>query len=97
MPGKIPFVGRIFWKTLIVIFVLGAIAFAILVWTDVWELDRTNVVGAVISLLILSYLVHLWLLPGEYHAPEQREGPSGAEPASGDDAAPVDDASSDAP
>jgi hypothetical protein len=91
MPGKLPFVGRIFWKTLVVVFVLGAIAFAILVGTEIWELDRTNVVGATICLLILSYLIHLWLLPGEYHVPEQGEGtPEGETPTD-------EDTSSDAP
>jgi hypothetical protein len=74
-----------------VVFVLGAIAFAILVGTEVWELDRTNVVGATICLLILSYLIHLWLLPGEYHVPEQGEG------VTEDETQGEEDSSSDAP
>ena len=66
LPFRLPFVGRIFWAVLAVVVVLVVLAFGyFLVFTD-YELATRDIVGSLISLLIFSYLVHLWLLPGEY-------------------------------
>lgn len=87
MPGKLPFVGRIFWKVLAVVVVLAVLIFAILIGFTDYELTRTDAVGSLISLLILSYLVHLWLLPGE-HAQSQDEPAPHGEPAPDDEPQP---------
>ena len=87
MRGKLPFVGRIFWKVLAIVVILVVLIFAIfIVFTD-YELTRTDVVGSLISLLILSYLVHLWLLPGEHAQSYDEPAPHG-EPAPYDEPQP---------
>ena len=75
MRGKLPFVGRIFWKVLAIVVVLVVLAFAYFLRFTKYELATRDIVGSLISLLILSYLVHLWLLPGEYAQPDDEPGP----------------------
>jgi hypothetical protein len=75
MGSRVPFVGRIFWKVLPVVLVLVVIGFAIAVRFFDYEIMRADYGGALISSVILSYLVHLWLLPGPYQSPED-EPPS---------------------
>ncbi len=62
MNKRLPFVARIFWTVFAVVYGLVAVGFALVIWIF-GEISRTDVVGTLISALILSYLVHLWLLP----------------------------------
>lgn len=64
MLKKLPFVGRIYWKIFAIVFILLGIGWAVTIW--IYEsITRTDMVGSVISALLLTYLVHLWLLPPE--------------------------------
>ncbi len=63
--GKLPFVPRIFWTVLVVVAVLVVGSFVVLGRFTDYERTTTDVVGSAISGVIFSYLVHLWLLPGD--------------------------------
>ena len=67
--GKLPFVGRIFWTVFPIVFILIVLAFwlSLKFIDDYTELTNADVGGSIISGIIFSYLVHLWLLPGEEH------------------------------
>lgn len=69
MGQKLPFVGRIFWIVLVVVAVLGVVAWYLVVKFMGYEMQSQDYGGSVISGVILSYLVHLWLLP-EAQPPE---------------------------
>lgn len=64
--GKLPFVPRIFWTVLIIVAVLIVVTFALFAKYSDYERTTTDVVGSTISGIIFSYLVHLWLLPGDF-------------------------------
>ena len=87
MRGKLPFAGRVFWKVLAVVFILVVLAFAYFLGYTDYELATRDIVGSLISLVILSYLVHLWLLPGEHAQPQDELAPHG-EPAPDDEPQP---------
>lgn len=63
MGQKLPFVGRIFWIVLVVVAVLGVLAWYLIVKLTGYEIQSQDYGGSVISGIIFSYLVHLWLLP----------------------------------
>jgi hypothetical protein len=65
--GKLPFVGRIFWKILIAVFALVILVFGVAVRFFEYEMTRADYFGSVISGILLSYLLHLWMLPAEYY------------------------------
>lgn len=63
MDRKLPFVGRIFWKVLVVVAVLAVIAWTVAIKAFGYEMQSQDYGGTVITWIIFSYLVHLWLLP----------------------------------
>ncbi len=65
MMGKLPFLGRVFWKVLIVVTALVAIVWVVIVRLTEYAITPTDYFGTTLSTVIFSYLVHLWLLPGE--------------------------------
>jgi len=73
MMGKLPFVPRIFWSVLVVVATLIAAAFVVLAYCTSYERTTTDMVGSTISGLIFTYLVHLWLLPGDYGTEENQD------------------------
>lgn len=62
--SKLPFVGRIFWKVFALIAVLLVIAWLGIPRVIDYTITPADYGGSAIAALILSYLVHLWLLPG---------------------------------
>jgi hypothetical protein len=75
MGRKIPFVGRIFWVVLIVVWVLVVVGFVIAVKLFGYTMQRADYGGSFIASIIAAYLIHLWLLPGEYAMPEDEAPP----------------------
>ncbi len=65
MNRKIPFVGRIFWKVLVVIAVLAVVSWIVIVKVTEYQIQPQDYGGSIISGVIFAYLVHLWLLPKE--------------------------------
>ena len=71
--SKLPFNRAIFWKVFIIVMVLVVGTFTILFFFTSYRLTNADKYGSLISALILSYLVHLWLLPPEYLPEEDCE------------------------
>lgn len=74
--GKLPFVPRIFWPVIVVVAVLIVAAFALFAHFTDYERTTTDMVGSSISGVIFSYLVHLWLLPGDVGPDEDSDEPA---------------------
>ncbi len=66
MGGKLPFVGRIFWKILPAVFILAFVVFFVAIKFFDYELTNADIGGSIISGILASYLLHLWTLPAEY-------------------------------
>lgn len=64
MNRRIPFVGRIFWKVLALMAILLVVGWVAIPRVIDYEITAADYGGSSITALILSYLVHLWLLPG---------------------------------
>ena len=62
---KIPFVGRIFWKVLIVVAILIVAGWVLIPRFTDYEITPADYGGSSICWPILAYLIHLWLLPPE--------------------------------
>lgn len=71
MGQKLPFLRRIFWTVLVVVGVLGVAAWAVAIKAFAYEMQSQDYGGSVITWVIFSYLVHLWLLPEEQPPPNQ--------------------------
>ena len=71
MSQKLPFIGRIFWTVLVVVGVLGVAAWAVAIKAFAYEMQSQDYGGSVITWVIFSYLVHLWLLPEEQSPSDQ--------------------------
>jgi hypothetical protein len=71
MSQKLPFIRRIFWTVFVVVGVLGVAGWAVAVKAFAYEMQSQDYGGSVITWVILSYLVHLWLLPEEQPPPDQ--------------------------
>ncbi len=71
--SKLPFEAPLFWKCLFTIFTLVVIAWVAAVKLMAYEMITPDYVGSFISAVIFSYLVHLWLLPGEYEDDDEYE------------------------
>lgn len=71
MSQKLPFIGKIFWTVLVVVGVLGMAAWAVAIKALAYEMQSQDYGGSVITWVIFSYLVHLWLLPEEQPPPDQ--------------------------
>lgn len=65
MLRKLPFLGRIFWKVLVIVAVLVVVAWIVMVKAFGYVMQPQDYPGSAISGLIFVYLVHLWLLPEE--------------------------------
>ena len=74
MGSKLPFVGRLFWVILPGVYLLAFLVFFILIKFFDYQLTNADIGGSLISGFILSYLLHLWMLPGEHaHSGDQRD------------------------
>lgn len=71
--GKLPFEGRIFWKVLPTVYVLVVVAWVLVVRFSDYAMKPADYGGSFIASTIFAYLVHLWLLPGEYEYEEDSE------------------------
>lgn len=64
--GRLPFVGRIFWKILPIVAILVVVGFWVSIKFFGYEKVTTaDKVGSTISAILLAYLLHLWMLPAE--------------------------------
>ena len=73
--GKLPFAAGIFWKTFAVVVVAVVVAWWLIVKLTGYEITAADYGGTTISTILLTYLVHLWLLPSEHlhHDDEPRD------------------------
>jgi glucan phosphoethanolaminetransferase (alkaline phosphatase superfamily) len=60
---KLPFAAGLFWKTLAVVAVLVVITWTIVLKFTSYEIMPADYGGTILSTLIFSYLVHLWIMP----------------------------------
>ena len=74
--SKLPFNRAIFWKVFVTVMVLVLVTYIILFYCTSYQLTNADKYGSLISALILSYLVHLWLLPSEYLPEEEYDDES---------------------
>ncbi len=65
MKSKLPFVGRIFWKVFVTIVILLVASWILIPRLSSYEITNADYGGSSICSVILSYLIHLWLLPPE--------------------------------
>jgi len=63
--GKLPFVGRIFWKTLVCVTVIASVGIWAYIKFGEYEVTSADRFGAPVTGVLLSYLIHLWLLPAD--------------------------------
>ncbi len=63
--GKLPFVGRIFFKTLVCVAVIASIGIWAYIKFAEYEVTSADRFGAPVTGILLSYLIHLWLLPAD--------------------------------
>lgn len=70
--SKLPFVSRIFWKVLAVIVVLLVASWYVIPLIIDYEITSADYGGSSITAIILSYLVHLWILPGPDSQPDEQ-------------------------
>ncbi len=66
MLKNLPFNRGIFWKVLPAVYVLVIVGWMVVVRFAEYEMASADYGGSFISSTILAYLVHLWLLPGEF-------------------------------
>ncbi|MCO6435874.1 MAG: hypothetical protein J5J06_02165 [Phycisphaerae bacterium] len=76
--GKLPFDGSIFWKVLVAVFALVAIAWFLVLRFTEYTMTGADYGGSFICSIIFAYWVHLWLLPME-HAEYDDEDEFGSE------------------
>jgi hypothetical protein len=72
--SKLPFAAGLFWKTLAVVVTVVVLTWWIVIRLTGYEITPADCGGTTISSILFSYLVHLWLLPGE-HLHRDEEGP----------------------
>ncbi|MBI3833685.1 MAG: hypothetical protein HY287_05070 [Planctomycetes bacterium] len=65
MLGKLPFSASVFWKTLLVVVMLTVVAWSVAVRGFHYVMTPADYVGTTISAILLTYLVHLWILPAD--------------------------------
>lgn len=64
--GKLPFAAGLFWKTFFVVAGLVVLTWWLVVRFSDYEITPADYGGTTISVILFSYLVHLWLLPAEH-------------------------------
>ena len=63
---KLPLDFGIFWKTFVIVAVLVVVGWwAVINFGFYEEMTPADYVGTTISTILLSYLIHLWILPAE--------------------------------
>lgn len=72
--SKLPFEPGIFWKVLPTVYVLVVVAWILIVKLSGYVMKPADYGGSFIASSIFAYLVHLWLLPGEYEDEMEDEG-----------------------
>ncbi|MGD2110522.1 MAG: hypothetical protein PVI86_14175 [Phycisphaerae bacterium] len=85
MDRKLPFVGRIFWKVLVVVAVLAVVAWFVVLRVTDYEMQSQDYGGSVISGILLAYLIHLWLLPQPEPPTEEDTAPPQPDPQPADE------------
>ncbi len=70
---KLPFKKGLFWTTLVIVFVLIVVAWKLILRYTDYEMIGADYGGSLISGVLFSYLVHLWMLPGEYDDEDAEE------------------------
>ena len=65
--GKLPFVAGLFFKTLAVVVVLVVLTWFVVVRFFGYTMIAADYGGTTISAVLLTYLIHLWLMPGGPH------------------------------
>jgi hypothetical protein len=72
--SKLPLDFGIFWKTLLVIAVLVVVGWWAVIKFGFYDaMTPADYVGTTISTILLSYLVHLWILPADVLRGDQPE------------------------
>jgi hypothetical protein len=72
---QLPFVHRVFWTTFAVVSVLVITVWALVFLFTDYERTDADAGGTIISTVIFSYLVHLWIIPLDESPP-----PTGRDP-----------------
>jgi hypothetical protein len=71
---RLPFVGRIFWKTLVVVTLLVIATWWFVLHFGFYDaMTPADYGGSVISGILFTYLVHLWLLPADILRGERKD------------------------
>lgn len=72
--SRLPFVGRVFFKTLIVVAILVVATWWAVIYFGFYdEMTPADYGGTFISTILFAYLVHLWLLPAEILRGDDRD------------------------
>lgn len=71
---RLPFVSGLFWKTLAVVAAAVTVAWTLVFTLTEYEIMPADYGGTIISTLIFSYLVHLWIMPHDDLNPEEPDG-----------------------
>lgn len=79
--SKVPFEGRIFWKVLPAVYILVIITWFLFVRFGGYEMTPADYGGSFLSATIFAYLIHLWMLPGDYSHYDEEDSAENDEPA----------------
>jgi len=63
---KLPFIAGLFFKVLFVVVVLVTAAWSLVLWLMDYEVIPADYVGTVITTVLFSYLIHLWIMPTDH-------------------------------
>ncbi len=63
---KIPFIPGMFFKVLFVVVLLVTSAWMLVLWLSDYEVIPADYVGTVITSILFSYLIHLWIIPTDH-------------------------------
>ena len=72
--SKLPFAAGLFWKTFAVIVAVVVLTWWLVTRITGYEITPADYGGTTISTILMSYLIHLWLLPSEQLFQDE-EGP----------------------
>jgi hypothetical protein len=76
--GKLPFAAGLFWKTFFVVAALVVLTWWLVVRFSTYEMTPADYGGTTISTILFTYLIHLWMLPGEQLNPGDEEETDGS-------------------
>ena len=63
---KLPFYPGIFFKTLLVVVILVTVVWSLYLWLSDYIVTPADYIGTFISTILLTYLVHLWIMPTDH-------------------------------